>query len=608
MEEYKFNSCLMKKESSGRIRLNIENLDLLSIDEQEKIDNTNAEIISAKLDLEKNEKLILKNFDVLSKEKLSTLGIIKALNNRESFFYFLDYITHVNIIVDNNSKIIPIYIVKQKKQPEVYINLTDEKINVGKKIYMKKINCSENREISDEEKLIKKNINITNYFNMNESIKIKKLREKMIKYLNELTYMDKYKNNFPDFESELFYHYQLQNILESFEELKDSKFAKKINMIKDIRDFINKVKNNEIKDMLVLRYFYFIIDVEYKLKKNMKILISNYDENIKAYKDGYVIKGENKLIINDTNHVINNMDYFNLTDNIIQNIKQGMISLPLNKKYYSLKGYLYYKNSEKGKYNFYENFIQSYLFQDIMYKLYGLKNEHIFWKNMAELFNNNTYYFPIKNSDYPAYCDKKCFKIFIDKGIEKNKLMQIIDEEIVYIIKKGFYTLNNQHELGHGHYAIFFYLYPNSFNFDSPLAEIKLNSKNIIQTKEGGKIFEYLLFGKVINEMNLKEIIYITNDKNYSKSLEQYRKDFINLENENLFYVFDSASKENKEISEAFEAYKKLPNQIKIQLETEKFRSGKINQDMVIDFEKYKFSSVKERKCPIEERRKIYEN
>ena len=227
---------------------------------------------------------------------------------------------------------------------------------------------------------------------------------------------------------------------------------------------------------------------------------------------------------------------------------------------------------------------------------------------MTDLFNQNTYYFPIKNSDYAAYCDKKCFKIYIDNGIEKNSFLKQIGEEIVKLIKKGFYSLNNQHEVGHGHYPIFFYLYPKSFNFDSPLSEIKLNSKNIIQVDEGGKIFEYLLYGKIINQMNLKEVIYITNHHNYSKNLEQYRKDFINLQNETLFSVFVSASKENNEISEVFEAYKKLPYDIKVRLETEKFKSGKINPDMNIDFENYEFSSGKERKCPIEERRRILKN
>ena len=227
---------------------------------------------------------------------------------------------------------------------------------------------------------------------------------------------------------------------------------------------------------------------------------------------------------------------------------------------------------------------------------------------MTELFNSNTFYFPIKNADYAAYCDKKCFKIYIDNGIEKNKVLNKLDEILVYLIKKGFFTLNNQHELGHGHYPIFSYLYPKSFKFDSPLAEIKLSSNNKIRTKEGGKLFEYLLYGKVIYEMKLKEIIYIANTKNYSKSLEQYRKDFINLENEKLLCVFEAASKEDKEILEAFEAYKKLPHDIKVLLETEKFRSGKINSDMVVDLENYKFSLGKERKCRIEVRRKMFDN
>ena len=140
------------------------------------------------------------------------------------------------------------------------------------------------------------------------------------------------------------------------------------------------------------------------------------------------------------------------------------------------------------------------------------------------------------------------------------------------------------------------------------MTEIKLNPGNVIQTKEGGKIFEYILYGKIIYEMNFKEIIYISNYNNFSKNLEQFRKDFINLDKKNLTDVFEIESKNNAEISEVYEIYKSLPKDIKDKLEHKKFKIGKIKPNSIFDFETYKFSSGKERKCPIEERRNFFED
>ena len=75
-----------------------------------------------------------------------------------------------------------------------------------------------------------------------------------------------------------------------------------------------------------------------------------------------------------------------------------------------------------------------------------------------------------------------------------------------------------------------------------------------------------------------------------------------------MVYVFEIESKTNKEISEVYEIYKNLPKNIKDKLEHEKFKSGKIKPNTIIDFETYKFSSGKERKCPIEERRNFFED
>ena len=43
---------------------------------------------------------------------------------------------------------------------------------------------------------------------------------------------------------------------------------------------------------------------------------------------------------------------------------------------------------------------------------------------------------------------------------------------------------------------------------------------------------ENILFGKILNNLTLRQTLYILNEENYKKSLYQYRLDFLQLKNE----------------------------------------------------------------------------
>ena len=70
----------------------------------------------------------------------------------------------------------------------------------------------------------------------------------------------------------------------------------------------------------------------------------------------------------------------------------------------------------------------------------------------------------------------------------------------------------------------------------------------------------------------MKEVIYICNLSNFSKTLEVFRRDFLNLKNENLLSVFEREAKGNPEINEIFEEYKRLPEEVKNKLEKQIFK------------------------------------
>ena len=105
---------------------------------------------------------------------------------------------------------------------------------------------------------------------------------------------------------------------------------------------------------------------------------------------------------------------------------------------------------------------------------------------------------------------------------------------------------------------------------------------------------EYLLYGRIISELNIKEVVYIFNMKNFEKSLENYRKDFLNLKDEKVVDVFERESKDNSEIAEIYEEYKQLPIDTKKILEKRMFKSAKrSNDEIIVDLENFYFESKK---------------
>ena len=70
-----------------------------ALDNLEKLDDTNADVLKAKLRHNiKNNELLIKSYDTLTKAELKEFNIKKDLSNKESYFYFLEYMRNVQII------------------------------------------------------------------------------------------------------------------------------------------------------------------------------------------------------------------------------------------------------------------------------------------------------------------------------------------------------------------------------------------------------------------------------------------------------------------------------------------------------------------------------
>ena len=568
----------------------------------EQMDNTKPEIILAKLLSNKNnDKLLFKNFNVISKNDLSELGINKRFNNRETYFYFLEYLIRVvyfedNIVKNRLKDKTKKYKNKDSKTPKLIIDFSNGKIDIMKIDNIKddKIIINDNENYT--ELISRINVDITKVFIFAEIISIEELRKKMKQFYDNITFKEEKLNNIPDFQSEIYYHYELLNILETFEESNDTEFAQKIEFIKDLSDFIFNVRDNKIHDILILNYFYFIMDVENKIDKDLRDNANHYEEKY-DYKNCKFDKEKNELIITDDKKIAN-FDCYKITEDNIENIKQNKMPLFLifQKRNYSLKGNLLFQKLTKKEGNeIYENFINSNLLKDIFKLLYEIDIISLNYKNLLiRLFQDNTFYFPIQNDSYAAYTNKKSFKIIIDCSVDLTNIKNHdIDEKIILFVKKAFMIVNTHHEFGHGINVILFYINPNKNEFESPLVKLKLNTNKEEITKEGGRLYEYLIYGRIIKTLDLREIIYINNVNNYNKNLIEYRDDFINLQNKNLIEVFEEESKNNEQISEIYELYKQLPEDKKQILINEKFKPGKLNEEDYYSLENMVFSTKK---------------
>ena len=563
-----------------------EELDYLNI--FETMDNTKPELILNKLfSNKKNDKLLFKNFNVLSKNDLSQFGINKKLNNRDTYFYFLEYMIYVEYIEeDTHEKKAKDKTKKNKnkntKSPKLIIDFSKGKIDIIKNTNNIEVNnkiINENENYAEMLSIL--NVDITKYFTFGETISIKALRKKMKQFYDNLTFKEDNYNNMPDFQSELYYHYQLENIFETFNECNDKDFVKKIDFIKDISDFIFNVKDNKITDRLILNYFYFIMDVEYKIDLALILNANKYEEKY-DFKNCKVDKEKKVLSITEDKKIYN-FDCYKIEENDIKMIKGNKkpLSLILKESHYSLKGNLLFRElTSKDGNEIYENFINSNLLKDIFQLLYEIDINSLNKNSLIELFQNNTFYFPINNGSYCAYTNKKCFKIIIDYSVDLNNIIKHdIDNKIILFIKKSFMTINIHHEFGHGINVVLFYINSEKNEFESPLVKLKLNSNKEEIIDEGGKLYEYLLYGRIIKKLDLKEIIYINNVNNYKKNLKKYRDDFNDLQNKKLDEVFKTESKDNEQITEIYKLYQELPEDIMDLLEKGQFKPAKLNEE-----------------------------
>ena len=239
------------------------------------------------------------------------------------------------------------------------------------------------------------------------------------------------------FESEYFYYILIKYLLDTIFSLYNYEVLRKITLFKNIKNVTRKIKEKQIKERVILNYYYFVITEEYYLDKRiLELLIQlgddNDEENLLNYKyNGYYLEkniNENKLIVKKENQIIYIIDNY---DNYIINekiIKEIILKNKFSKStaIYSLKGLLLNYDFKKEDGDFYwEEFLSSKLVEEILTIYYPKIDNKIYQnKEIRNIFKNNSYYYPIFNTSFFSLTQKELFSFYFSnyRAKKKNKI------------------------------------------------------------------------------------------------------------------------------------------------------------------------------------------
>lgn len=94
-------------------------------------------------------------------------------------------------------------------------------------------------------------------------------------------------------------------------------------------------------------------------------------------------------------------------------------------------------------------------------------------------------------------------------------------------LKIGSLVNTGNHETGHNFFSIRFYM-------ENCQTTIVTPRKNSLEFSEGGSYVELALFGRILEEINLEQALYILNEKNYNKTYLQFQEGFNKIKIDDL--------------------------------------------------------------------------
>lgn len=365
--------------------------------------------------------------------------------------------------------------------------------------------------------------------------------------------------------TELFFNYLIQSYFESIKKA-DEPRLEAIGLITSqvidlIFSYIKLIQDGEKfseNDIIIIQILFnapiLAIDENSSIKRLILNIENNEDNN--NYKSGDIYVSDNKLIFNysytksmNKNIVKEKIEFENPEIYNINLIKKEIVNakeislLKKNKilKYVKIK---YFQNNNFYKFNedywkfirtLFKHILKSKTIETLFQRLYP-NRIFIFQKeeNINKLINSIIF---VPYELYESYgCTLKPeLTIFIPGLFEK------FSKPIHFLSKSASFIILGIHE-GCGHWTSSFYaiLYQDnslsrSTNFSQEiLDEINLEEKvknssnedDDLSSKDGGDILECLLFGRIIEDFSLNEILFLLDEKSYDVDCTTFKNNF----------------------------------------------------------------------------------
>ena len=393
--------------------------------------------------------------------------------------------------------------------------------------------------------------------------------------------------------SELYFNSLLQTYFEIIEK-SDNNHLTIIGLIANqlsdlIFDYIKLIQKNQIfseADIRIINIlFYAPIIGNYEFS-SIKRLLSNTQNSNENFDDksNDIFESNNKLVLNycytrksDNKIVKNKVEFENSKIYNIELIKNEIVDgksialltqiklLKYVKTKYFQENNFYTHNKEYWNFNkeLFKYILHSKTIRTLFQKLYPnrifiFENE----ENINQLINS-IIFVPYELYESYGCTSKKELIIFI------GGLFEGFSKPIHYLSKSSSFLILGIHE-GCGHWASSFYsiLFQDkslfsSFNFsEEVLEEIRIEVKDennsddndILSGKEGGNILEFLLFGRILNNFSIKEILFLLNKNSFDVDHKTFKKNFKEVSNRKFNDLYDSIPKN----SELFNIMKNL--------------------------------------------------
>ena len=379
--------------------------------------------------------------------------------------------------------------------------------------------------------------------------------EKIIK--DEKKVFENFKFNQPiSFDNrELYFYQNKQIIIYSIEDILNNEETESF---ENMKYCINKVleKNlledpNILKDCLKLTLIFILISSpQRKIITDYNLNLINDEKNIvieeKLIELGFIYnKTEKKYEYEDKNLIINEdeIKLLNLDNlQLILNDKEYNDEFKIYELYkYNAMMEFYKKNFDEDKVRkFISNILISNVIKELFSFLYGNKIKYPFFDDVnkkgkdkaLEFVRKYLKFIPFKLDDTSAVTNKFTIEtyIFLNSKIMSTEIKKIPKVKMDYnkiseALINGAIILINDHELNHNFHNYFYFSKNGKESLKTP-------RKKEIEIREGGFNLENILFGKILENLTLRQALYILNEENYKKSLYEYRCGFLKLENE----------------------------------------------------------------------------